>query len=628
MKMMTGKKNTGTDRQDKIKGLLDILPRKAGVYIFKDLKGKILYIGKAKNLRDRVRSYFQNRGENVFYMKPPDFMEKITSIDYVVTDNETEALILEGTLIKKNRPKYNIELKDDKSYPFIVITAGETYPRVFLTREKNIKGAEYFGPYTNAAAVRKTLKYLRRIFKVRDCRKSTPGKGSKNPCLNYHINICQAPCIGNISEGEYKKNIGFIKMFLTGKDKTIIDRLKSKMGEYSEKKEFEKAADLKKKIDDIGKLDSRQKVFLPGEIKWDFISSSRGGKEAVISMFTYRDGALSIISNFTVYNIEYLDDREIMTGFIERYYSGLSDIPSKIYCSLKLEDAYMLSKWLTKKKGKKVEMIVPKIGEKKKIMEMVTRNSKLYLEKKRFEKDTGHSDFYKESMKLKNILGLVNIPRRIECFDISNLKDTFPVGSMSVSVDGKLENRDYRYFKIKTVAGQDDCRMIEEVAGRRLRHLQNKRASRKNSFSIKPDLMVIDGGKPQFNTVSRLMEKERITDIDVISVAKKEEIIFCARYPDGIKLDLDKNYMRVLIKIRDEAHRFAVNFHRKLRDKNMTRSLLDGIKGIGEKKKGCIFENISSIEELRSMTVNDINKIKGLSKKDAVSIYLSIHGRG
>ncbi len=628
MNTMTGKKNKDNHRQDKVRGLLNILPRRAGVYIFKDSKGTIIYIGKAKNIRNRVRSYFQNRGVNVFYMKPPDFIKKIRSIDYIVTDNETEALILEGNLIKKNKPKYNIELKDDKSYPFIAITIGEKYPRVFITRDKNIKGAEYFGPYTNAAAVRKTLKYLRRIFKVRDCSKSTPGKGSKIPCLNYYINLCQAPCIGNILKEEYRKNIEYIKLFLTGKDRTIVDRLKMKMEKCSEKKEFEKAAEFKKKIDDISRLYSEQKVFFPGDMKWDFVSISRGEEEGIISMFTYRDGALSIINNFTIYNIEYLDDQEIIAGFIERYYSGMNDIPSKLYCSLKLDDEDLLSRWLTEKKGKKVEIAVPKAGEKKKIMEMVTRNSKLYLEKKKFEKGTGHSEFYKEFMKLKNILGLINIPRRMECFDISNLKDTFPVGSMSVSVDGRLVNSDYRYFKIKTVVGQDDCRMIEEVVGRRLRYLKCKKVSKKNSFFLKPDIMVIDGGKPQFNTVTRLMQKEQISDIDVISIAKREETIFCNKYPDGIRLDLDKNYMRVLIRIRDEAHRFAVNFHRKLRDKNMTRSLLDGIRGIGEKKKNYISESISSIEELKLMTINDINKIRGLNNKDAVNIYHSIHGRG
>ena len=397
------------------------------------------------------------------------------------------------------------------------------------------------------------------------------------------------------------------------------------MEEYSKNKEFEKAAEFKNKIEDISKLYGDQKVFFPGEIKWDFISDSKGVSSAVVSLFTYREGVLSIINNFTIYNTANLDSKEILAGFVEKYYADINDIPAKIFCHIEIDNSDLLSKWLTEKKGKKVEIMVPKIGEKKKIMEMVIRNSKLYLEKKKFEKDTGHSEFYREFIKLKKILGLVNIPRRMECFDISNLKDSFPVGSMSVAVDGRLLTGSYRYFKIKTVTGQDDCRMIEEVVDRRLRYLKNMKKNIKNSFYIKPDLIIIDGGKAQFNTVSRLVSRNQITGIDIISIAKKEETIFCSKYPDSIRLDLSNNYMRVLIKIRDEAHRFAVNFHRKLRDKNMTRSLLDGIKGIGEKKKKYIFDNIDSIEDLKVMTVKDIINIKGLSHKDSVNIYRSIH---
>ncbi len=628
MNIIINERNKNNFKIDKVKKLLNILPKKSGVYLFKNSKGEIIYIGKAKNIHDRVKSYFQNKSGNFFYMKPSNFIGKIKSIDYIVTDNETEALILEGNLIKKNRPKYNIDLKDDKSYPFIAITTGERFPRVFLTRNRNIKGAEYFGPYTDAGAVRKTLKYLRRIFQIRDCRKNKPGKSSKKPCLNYHIKLCKAPCIGNISEEEYRKNIELVKFFLMGKDRTIVDRLKIKMEEYSKKEDFEKAAEFKNKIDDISKLYSNQKVFFPGEAKWDFISDSRGEDSAVISLFTYREGILSIINNFTIYNTRYLDDKEILAGFIEKYYADINDIPAMIFCPLKIADADLFSKWLIEKKGKKVEIKVPKIGEKKKIMEMVVRNSKLYLEKKKFEKDTGHSEFYKEFIKLKKILGLMNIPRRIECFDISNLKDSFPVGSMSVAVDGKLINSDYRYFKIKTVTGQDDCRMIEEVIGRRLTYLGYKKTNVNNSFFLKPDLIIVDGGKSQFNTVNSLMGRKQISDIDIISIAKKEETIFCNRYPQGVNLDLSNDYMRVLIKTRDEAHRFAVNFHRKLRDKNMTKSILDDIKGIGEKKKKYILGNIDSIEDLKMKTVKDLVNLKGLSHKDAVNIYRSIHSRG
>ncbi|PIU29493.1 MAG: excinuclease ABC subunit C [Candidatus Hydromicrobium americanum] len=609
----------------KIKELLKILPKKSGVYIFKNSKGKIIYIGKAKNLYSRVKSYFQDRSDNFLYAKPLNFAKKIKSIDYIVTDNETEALILEGSLIKKNKPKYNIDLKDDKSYPFIAVTVNEKFPRVFLTRDRNIKGAKYFGPYTDAGAVRKTLEYLRRIFPVRDCRKARPGKSTNMPCLNYHIKLCLAPCTGNVSQEEYRKNIDFIMLFLKGKDRTIIDWLKAKMEQYSKNREFEKAAELRNKIEDINKLHKDQKIFFTAESTWDFISTARDADDAVISLFTYRSGVLAVVSNFTINNTRYFNDEEILSGFIENYYSNINDIPSKIFCPFEIENTELISKWMIEKKGRKIEIRVPKIGEKKKIMEMVVRNSKLYLEKKKFEKNAGHSKIYKNFVKLKKVLGLVNIPRRIECFDISNLKNTFPVGSMSVALDGKLLTNDYRYFKIKTVAGQDDCRMMGEIVTRRLRYLEGGEIKEGNSFYEKPDLIIIDGGKAQFNTASKLISERQIQDVDIISIAKKEETIFCSKYPDGIKLDLSDNYMRVLIKVRDEAHRFAVNYHRRLRGRSMTDSLLDGIKGIGEKKKKYIFENISSIEELKSKTIKDLMNIKGLNYKDATNIYRSIH---
>ena len=609
----------------KIKELLKILPKKAGVYIFKNSEDKIIYIGKAKNLYSRVKSYFQDRSDNFLYAKPLDFAKKIKSIDYIVTDNETEALILEDSLIKKNKPKYNIDLKDDKSYPFIAVTVGEKFPRVFLTRNRNIKGAKYFGPYTDAGAVRKTLEYLRKIFQIRDCKKATPGKSKNMPCLNYHIKLCPAPCTGNVSQEEYGRNIDFTMLFLKGKDRTIIDRLKAKMEQYSKDREFEKAAELKNKIEDINKLHKDQKIFFTAESAWDFISTARDAYDAVISLFTYRSGVLAVVNNFIINNTRYFKDDEILSGFIENYYSNINDVPSKIFCPFEIENTELISKWLTEKKGRKIEIRIPKIGEKKKIMEMVVRNSRLYLEKKKFEKDTGISQVYKNFINLKKVLGLVNIPRRIECFDISNLKNTFPVGSMSVALDGKLLTDDYRYFKIKTVAGQDDCRMMGEIVSRRLRYLEEKEIKKGNSFYEKPDLIIIDGGKAQFNTASKLISERQIQDIDIISIAKKEETIFCRKYADGIKLDLSDNYMRVLIKVRDEAHRFAVKYHRLLRGRSMTDSLVDGIKGIGEKKKKYIFESISSIEELKSKTIKDLMNIKGLNYKDATNIYRSIH---
>src|SRR3972149_10542850 len=520
-------------RGNKIKELLKMLPKKSGVYIFKNYHGEIIYIGKAKNLSSRVKSYFLDNSNNLPYAKPSDFAKKIKSIDYVVTDNETEALILEGNLIKKNKPKYNIDLKDDKSYPFVAVTTGEKFPRIFLTRDRSIRDTEYFGPYTDARAVRKTLEYLRRIFQVRDCRKTRPGKGTNIPCLNFHIKLCPAPCTGNVSPEEYRKNIDFVMLFLKGKDSTIIERLKAKMEHYSKNKEFEKAAEYKNTIEDINKLYKEQKIFFPGGSKWDFICIARNVDDAVISLFTYRSGMLAVINNFTVNNTRYLGDGEILSEFIEKYYADIDDIPSKIFCSPEMVNTVLISEWLSKKKSKKIEIIVPKIGEKKKIMELVIRNSKLYLEKKKFEKDTGLGSIYRDLLKLKEIFRLTNLPRRIECFDISNLKKSFPVGSMSVSLDGMMLTNDYRHFKIKSIKGQDDCRMINQVVTRRLKYFENGKIKKGNSFYIKPDLIIIDGGKAQYNTIKRLLSEKNMDGIDIISIAKKEEAVFCDKYPDG-----------------------------------------------------------------------------------------------
>jgi len=611
------------------KEYLDIIPRKPGVYIFKDSGGSIIYIGKAKNLYNRVRSYFKGRGTSFLYSKPPDFTGRINSIDYIVTDSETEALILESNLIKENRPKYNIELKDDKSYPFIAITAGEEFPRVFLTRNRNIKGAKYFGPYTDAGNVRRTVDYLRKIFKLRDCKTVKPGKGLNKPCLNFYIDICTAPCAGKISTEDYGKNIRLVELLLKGKDRTVIDKLNYEMKKYSDNEDFERAAELRDRIENIKKLNKNQKIFYTGGNKWDFLSVSKEKDESAISLFIYRSGKLILVNNFIISNPSGLKKGEILSAFIRDYYKNMNDVPDKIFSEARIENGDLISEWISTKAGKKVELAVPKIGEKKKIMDMAGRNSSLYLEKKKIEKKTKIEDSKDDLLKLRELLGLVNVPELIECYDISNLRDSFPVGSMSVAVNGKLERKNYRHFKIKSVKGQDDCRMIEEVVARRLKNVgsnlnKDKGRERMDIFSIKPDLMVIDGGKAQYNAITGLLKRKKIGKIDVISIAKREETIFCKRYPDGIKLDLKDKYVRILIRIRDEAHRFAVSYHRKLRNKHMFDSVLDGIKGIGGKKKKNILDSINSIEDLSGMTVEDLMGIKGIGYKDAMNIYRKI----
>ncbi|MGM0365822.1 MAG: excinuclease ABC subunit UvrC [Actinomycetota bacterium] len=613
-------------KKENLKKILSILPHRPGVYIFKDRRAKVIYIGKAKDLRKRVGSYFGERKD----LGPAGhrinlFFGQVSSIDYIVTDSDAEALVLESSLIKKNRPRYNVDLKDDKSYPFIVITHKEKFPRVFLTRNRNIGGGRYFGPYTNVRSARNVLDVLRKTFGIRDCRKPVPGKKGRIPCLNYHINLCLAPCIGNIGEEQYRANIEYIDMFLKGKSRSVEDTIMDKIKKYSSNQEFEKAAELSEVLESIKSLYQKQKIVVGGESRWDVVGVYKQDGKAAVSYFSYRDGELAVVNNFLIENTDYMQQGDVISGFISRYYSGINNMPSAIYIPCPIEEQEGLQEWLKKVKGKKIEIRVPRRGDKKKVMDMAVKNARLYLEKKVFEKDSGHSRAYNELIKLRDELKLKNIPRRMECYDISNLKETFAVGSMAVFADGMPDKDSYRHFKIKNVSAQDDCAMLGEVLGRRIRYLGKDRFDMENSFFNPPDLIIVDGGKAQYNTASAVLNREGITGIDLISIAKKEEVAFCSGYPRGIKLEAGKSYARVLIRIRDEAHRFAVDYHRRLRGKYMTSSFLDQIKGIGEKKKKYITESISSMEELKKSSVQELMNIKGISYKDAINIYNYLH---
>lgn len=607
------------------------IPKKTGIYIFRDKNNEIIYIGKAKSLRDRVKSYFTPSNTNNFnYHAMSNFPEKIRSIDYVVTDSEYEALVMESNFIKKNRPRYNVSLRDDKSYPFIVITEGEDYPRIFISRNRNLKKAKYFGPYTNVQAARETLEMLRRIFKIRDCKKEKPGKYRDKVCLNYHLSLCSGPCMGHIDKEKYQDNIDYIKMFLKGRDKTLKRELKEKMKVLSKAQKYEQAAEIKEKIDFIEELNEKQKIFINTEDTWDVLACVYERKRdiAVISVYTYKKGELAIINNFILNEIRFLGSQEMLEGFIKKYYLDMDNLPNDIYISEEIGDACLLSKWLSDLKGKSIKIHRPKKGDKKKILDMVKRNAGLYLEKKKFEKDMGFNKAYKELVSIKDVLGLTNTPRRVECYDISNLKDTHPVGSMVVFSDGAALKSDYRHFRIKRTTGQNDYAMISEVIERRLSFLDKRSDGQKDkdeSFCKVPDLMVIDGGKGQLSAALDTLRQKNIQGIDVISIAKKEEKVYCLNYINGIKFDKGSNITRLLTKIRDEAHRFAVNYHRHIRSKAMTHTILDDIKGIGDKKKKYIFDKVGSISELKNSSLQELMDIKGITYKDALNIFKNLN---
>jgi len=614
-------------RQNDLASTINSLPKKPGVYLFKDDNGKVIYIGKAKILYNRVRSYFLNKENlNISNPKASYFSEKINTIDYLVTDSEIEALVLELNLIKKYRPKFNADLKDDKSYPFIAIIFEEEYPRLIITRNKNIKGAKYFGPYTNVHALREIVGYLKKIFLLRDCKKSKPGKQGNKPCLNFHIGLCSGPCINKISNSEYKKNIGYIILFLKGKNKNIIKSLVLEMNKSAEKLDYEKAARIKNRIELIGEIYNDQKIFIGGEDAWDFIAMSSDASVAAASLFMYRQGELAgfnniIITNFGAENLE-----EIMSDFLVKYYENINNMPNIIYIPFEIEDMAILVEYFRKTKGKKIEIKIPRSGENRSIMEMALKNCGLFLEKKKYEKESNFNKVFNDITDLQKALKLKNIPKRIECYDVSNLGSSFPVGSMVVFIDGVPARNNYRHFKIKTVKGQDDFKMIQELLKRRLKYLSNSKIEIEESFYQKPDLIIIDGGRGQLNAAMEVLDDCGVSGyIDLVSLAKKEEIIFSIIFKDGISFEKSKNFMRLMIRIRDETHRFSVGFHQKLRDSNMTRSLLDNIKGIGEKKKQYIFEAASSIDSLKNLSLKDLADVKGLTYNDAKNIYDVLH---
>ncbi|MDD5659835.1 MAG: excinuclease ABC subunit UvrC, partial [Actinomycetota bacterium] len=410
------------------------------------------------------------------------------------------------------------------------------------------------------------------------------------------------------------------------KDKSIIKSLTSEMNTFSKKTEYEKAAEIKNKINLIRQIYNEQKIYISGENSWDFVAISQTESSAASSVFMYRHGEFAGFNNVLITYLGNENPEEILSDFLIRYYEDINNMPSIIYIPFEIEDSDAISKYFKKTKDKKVEIKVPKTAENKKIMDMAVRNCSLFMEKKKFEKQLNFDKVFNDVMDLKNTLKLKNIPRRIECYDVSNLKESFAVGSMVVFMDGNPSKNDYRHFKIKSVSGQDDFKMINEILKRRLNYLRNSGIEIEEGFYQKPDLIIIDGGKGQLNAAKNaLVEAGLAEKIDLISLAKKEEIIFSDNFKNGVLLDKNENFMRLIIKIRDETHRFAVEFHKKLRDKSMTLSFLDNIRGIGEKKKQYIYEKFNSLDDLKNLTVKELSDVRGITYEDAKNIYNVLH---
>lgn len=606
---------------------LKTLPQKPGVYIMKNDLGEIIYVGKAKILKNRVRQYFQNSKNHSEKVRA--MVRHIAEFEYIVTDNEMEALLLECNLIKKYSPKYNIALKDDKFYPFIKITTNEEFPRVFVTRNYAKDGNKYFGPYTSGGAVYEVINLINKLYPLRQSKRNIKEEGPfTRPCLNYQLKKCLAPCAGYISKLEYGKMIEEIINILSGKDSSLKNELKRKMEEASENLEFEEAAKLRDKVLAIETIKEKQKMFTAKDGDEDYIDLYSDDSSSSIQIFFVRDGKVTGREHFMIDNNMDSSKGTLIGEFITRFYGGTATIPKNIYVP-EIEDLDLLEEFLTLKKGSKVWIKIPKIGEKKDMLNMVRNNAKVTLEKfkDKIVKDKESNKIALEELAVN--LNLETLPYRIEAYDISNIQGVDSVGTMVVFEEGKSKNSDYRRFKIKTVNGPDDYSSMREILERRfargLEEIEKIKQSElhlsKGKFCVFPDLIMMDGGKGQINIALEVLKEYNI-NIPVCGLVKDEKhntrgIIF---NNEEIILNKRSKVMALITRIQDEVHRFSITYHRSLRDKRTLHSILDDIPGVGEKRKKALLIKFGSVEKIKNATVEELLDTPSIDKNTAENI--------
>lgn len=575
------------------------LPNKPGVYIMHDKDDNIIYVGKAVSLRNRVRQYFRKNNKTARIEK---MVSLISYFEYIVVDNEAEALILECNLIKKNKPKFNVLLKDDKTYPYIKITLNEEYPTIYTTRKILNDGAKYFGPYANPGSAKEMVDFIKQKFKIRQCRNF---KSNKRVCLNYHIGRCLGPCVNNVSKEEYAKQINEIIDFLDGKAVNIIKKLKREIEEAASKQEYEKAAYLRDKMLAIENISQKQKVSNINENAIDVIGIAKNSLTACIEIFFVRQSKMIGRENYFFNDLVDLEEKEILSGFVKQYYLNNENIPSKIMISEEIEDKELIEKILTQKSGRKVEIRHPQKGEKLRFVEMAKNNAKVSLENKVNEK-------FNVLNELRELLDLEKLPRKIECYDISNLSGTNMVAGMCVLKDGVINKSLSRRFKIKSVLGQDDPACMKEVITRRLKHsIDNPNGG----FGKLPDVIFVDGGITQLRAAKEAVLEYNL-DIPIYGMVKNDKHTTRALIDDKRnELELSEELKNLITKFQDTVHDTAIEYHRKLRDTEVNKSKLDDIKGIGDKKKKELLKKFSTIEEIKNAKLEELTSIKGITNE-------------
>lgn len=585
------------------------LPKKPGIYIMKDSDDEIIYIGKSKSLRNRVKSYFKDKFDTP---KTKILMSHFNSLEYIITDSEKEALILEANLIKKHRPKYNIRLKDDKRYPYVKIT-DEDFPRLIITRNIGKTGS-YFGPFTDVGSVRQTVKFLKSLFKIRTCRRMD------GPCLNCQIDLCFGPCAGNIDKKEYKKLITKIDLFFQGKYSEILENLEKEMNDASENFNFEKAAIIRDQIASIAEVMEKQFVDFADELDQDIIAMAFDGDSAIVVVFSIRNGKINGKDDFLMSGAKNNKSDEVISAFIQQYYGINRHVPREIILEEKIKDkeeAVLIEEWLTDLRGGDVSIIVPEEGTKLRLVRMAAKNADIIKKQKKKMKNA--------MIEVKKYLKLPKLPRIIEGYDVSNISGKLAVGSKVSFLDSKPNKKQYKRFKLET-PGPNDYEMMRELLSRRFKILTECSDEDKGDPKCEePDLILIDGGKGQLSVATEVLKKYNLEHIPIIGLAKEFEEVFIPQSSNPIIIPKNNEGLHLLQRVRDESHRFAVSYHRKLRSKNIESSELDNIVGVGKTRKINLLKHFGDIENIKKASVEDISDVKGLNKKVAKAVYDNFH---
>lgn len=633
---MTEKDENGFNIEEELKKL----PASPGVYIMHDRHDEIIYVGKAISLKNRVRQYFQESRSKT--AKIEKMVSRIARFEYIITDSELEALVLECNLIKEHRPRYNTMLKDDKTYPYIKVTMDEAFPRVLFSRTMKKDKCRYFGPYTSAGAVKDTIDLIHKLWKLRTCTRRLPQDiGKERPCLNYHIKQCQAPCQGYISQEEYGKAVAQTLDFLNGKYEPVLSMLEEKMMQASDEMDFETAIEYRELLNSVKQVAQKQKITSQSMEDRDIIAMARDSEDAVVQVFFVRDGKLIGREHFHVSASMAGDDSQIIGSFIKQFYAGTPFIPREVWVQQEFEEMGLVGQWLTKRRGQNVKFVIPKKGQKERLVELAAKNALLVLSQ---DKEKIKREELKTIGAMNQVgewLGLSGV-KRIEAFDISNISGFESVGSMVVYEDGRPRRNDYRKFKIKTVQGPNDYASMEEVLTRRFEHGLSEREElmametadgdpgnmeRFGSFTRFPDLIMMDGGRGQVNVALKVLERLGLS-IPVCGMVKDDNHRTRGLYYQNVEIPIDRysEGFKLITRIQDEAHRFAIEYHRSLRSQGQVRSVLDDIEGIGPARRKALMRRFKSLEAIRDASLEELSSTEGMNRRAAESVYGFFHG--